>query len=438
MTALAAVGTTGESGAGIRLPAYAAPDGSFVLWNDLTTGRSRLVGSASEPFPPDLTAAWAVPRDGPRRRSVAPAEEVDGYGVFTFPYGPITMGVAESGRFDVRTYGERILDVAPVAGYKSRRILPSLIGLSVEDAALRVERVSGNFSAAHTAAFLAAAESAIARPIDVEEAWVRAVAQELQRIYNHVHVIARVAEAASQNVGLAQAHAFAEEVLRQIGATFGHRWLFGAFLPGGPRAHLDTDDRARLARTLDRKSMEFEQLWTLFQDSRTFVDRIQTTCPVSRDQAVHWGGVGPTLRATGVPWDDRLRAPVVPYTDLFLPLATESEGDALARVLVRAQEVRSSYLLLEQLLERWPKSPVDPVPPAATVGPNRGLGRVEGPSGDIVYDVSVVAGRVTAVGLRTASDANWPLFAIGMRDQVFTDFHFAWESFGLQFAETDR
>jgi Ni,Fe-hydrogenase III large subunit len=55
-----------------------------------------------------------------------------------------------------------------------------------------------------------------------------------------------------------------------------------------------------------------------------------------------------------------------------------------------------------------------------------------------VYDVTVKAGRVVSVGLRTASDANWPLFVLGMRDAVFTDFHFAWESHGITFAETDR
>lgn len=421
-----------------HIPAYLAPDRTFAIWNDLSKRRSSVEPFIPSQFPPDVEAAWTSPSAGPGERTVAPIEQVEGYGVFTFPYGPISMGVAEAGRFDVRTYGERILDLAPVAGYKSRRIPASLVGLAVEDAALQVERLVGNFSAAHVAAFLSAAESATGRSISAEAAWTRAFAQELQRIYNHLHVIARVAEAASQNVGVAQTQALAEEVLRTVGATFGHRWLFGALLPGGPVTHLGVDDRNRLRRIFDRMSDEFEQLWALFQESRTFIDRIQTTCPITREQAVHWGGVGPTLRATGVPWDDRLRAPVVPYTDLFLPLATESEGDALGRILVRAQETRSSFLLLEQILERWPKSSAEPVLPAESIAPNRGIGRVESPSGDLVYDVTISSGRVVSVGLRTASDANWPLFALGMRDAVFTDFHFAWESHGIVFAETDR
>ncbi len=428
----------GAARPGARVPAYWAPDGAVALWNDLAAGRSAVESPPASPFPEDVRSAWAVPRFDPRERAVAPRQPVEGYGVFTFPYGPVSMGVPEAGRFDVRTYGERVLELVPRVGYKSRRILASLVGLTPADAGLRVERLAGNFAAAHVSAFLAAAESAAGRAVPTRDAWVRAVAQEVQRIYNHVHVLARLAEAASQNVGLAQAHALAEEMLRVAGATFGHRWMFGALLPGGPVARLGPSDRDRLARTLDRLSEEFESLWEVFQGSRTFVDRIQTTGPVGRDEAEHWGAVGPTLRATGAAWDDRLRVPVVPYDDLFLPVAVESAGDALARLLVRVQEVRSSFLLLEQMLQRWPRAEEAPVDPAPPVGPHRGIGRVESPSGDLVYDVALRDGRVAAVGLRTASDANWPVFAVGMRSQVFTDFHFAWESFGLLFAETDR
>ena len=33
--------------------------------------------------------------------------KVEGYGVFTFPYGPVTYGVPEAGGFRLVTYGER-------------------------------------------------------------------------------------------------------------------------------------------------------------------------------------------------------------------------------------------------------------------------------------------------------------------------------------------
>ena len=417
--------------------AYAADDGTFALYNDYQDGTALLVADPRYAGSEELLATWRQTAGPDRPHALAPVPAVEGYGVFNFPYGPISMGVPEAGKFDLRTYGERVLNLSPVGGFKSRRIVDSIVGQPVLDAALRIERMAGNLSASHVAAFLAAAESAEQIEVPTVELWIRGFAQELQRVYNHVHVLARVAEAASQNVGLAQTHALAEEVLRLQGTAFGHRWLFGALLPNGPARRLERADREELARALNHLTEEFEALWALFLESRTFLDRIQATCIVSRHDAVRWGAVGPTLRATGVGWDDRLRVPSPPYTDLFLQLPHENGGDALARVGVRAAEVRASFLLLEQMLERWPSSRTATEAPSPSFAPGRGIGRVEAPSGDLVYDLTVAGGRVARVGFRSPSQANWPAFASGMRDAVFTDFHFAFESFGFAFAETD-
>lgn len=418
-------------------PSYAPKDRSFLLLNDLAAGSSVLVRSESPQALDKVTTTWLADLGPTRPHPLGPHDSVDGYGVFTFPYGPVSMGVPEAGRFDVRTYGERVLGLTPYGGFKSRRITESVVGLTVNDAALRIERMAGPVSASHVSAFLGAAESATGLEVPFLEMWVRALAQELQRVYNHIRQIARVAEAASQNVGLAQLQALAEQILRLQGDLFGHRWLFGALLPGGPARRLDRGDRRRATEQLARQVAEFEELWALLLESRTFIDRIQTTCAVPRDHAVRWGAVGPTLRASGVAWDDRLRAPVAPYGDLFVPLHLEKEGDALARILVRAEEVRGSFLLLEQLLNRWPSAGDAPVPAAPAVAEGRGLARVEAPSGDLVYDVRIAEGRLVELGFRSPSQANWPIFASGLRDGVFTDFHFAFESFGLLFAETD-
>jgi Ni,Fe-hydrogenase III large subunit len=378
---------------------------------------------------------WQTTKGHPHRIPVG--ESVEGYGVFTFPYGPVTMGVPESGAFDLRTYGERVLEIVPEVGYKHRGVAAALVGRSVPDALLRVERFAGNFSASHGAAFLRAVEIAEGIEVPESELWTRALAQELQRVYNHLHLIARIAEAASQNVGVAQAHALAEESLRLTARTFGHRWAFGALASGNPLRRLGPDDRRALGSRLRELDREFVSLWELFLSSRTFIDRIQSTATVSRADALRWGAVGPTLRASGVAWDDRLRAPTPPYTDLFVPLAQEGSGDALARVLVRQEEVRSSLLLLDQILDRWSSMRGGESAPPAPVEPGRGIARLEAPSGDLVYDVRISDGRVRSVGVRTPSQANWPLFALGMRGGVFTDFHFALESFGLVFADTD-
>ncbi|MGC2035032.1 MAG: hypothetical protein WA761_06265, partial [Thermoplasmata archaeon] len=69
--------------------------------------------------------------------------------------------------------------------------------------------------------------------------------------------------------------------------------------------------------------------------------------------------------------------------------------------------------------------------------PGRGIARSEAPSGDLIYDVQIEGDRIQRVGVRTPSQANWPLVALSLRGAVFTDFAFSLESFGSSFAETD-
>lgn len=426
----------GSSRPGSRSLAYVSPDGDLALWNDHEDHRTIAVRR------PKLSAEdlavlrnWRAGRSGPEAVSVG--DQVHGYGVFTFPYGPVAMGVAEAGGFDVRTYGERILEIEPSVGHKRRGIDEQVLGRTIEDAALWIERRVGPFALSHAAAFRFAAESAVGRAVAERELWIRALGQELQRIYNHLHVLARISDAASQNVGAAQLHALAEETLRALGATFGHRWGFGALEPRAPGRHLEATDRAALEDRLRRLGREFASLGETLFASRTFLDRIQSTGVVPAEEAVRWGAVGPTLRASSVAWDDRLRDPTVPYREMFVPLVTERGGDALARALVRREEVRGSLLLLEHLLDRWPRPGDGEVDPIPAFEPGRGIARCEGPSGDLVYDVRVADGRIRSMGIRTPSQANWPLVALSLRGAVFTDFAFSFESFGSSFAETD-
>lgn len=416
---------------------YLPKDGSFALVTDHDKHFSLLVHDPPlERIHRRFPGSRAPQAREGALRSLPQNEVVEGYGTFTFPYGPLDAGVPEAGRFDVRTYGERVLELVPVVGYKGRGIARALVGLAPVDAALQVERIAGNLSASHVSAFLSAVESAEGSPVRTEELWVRAVAQELQRMYNHIRVVAREAEAASQPVGASQTLACAEEVLRLQGRAFGHRWLFGGLLPGGPRPPIDAAWRKEVAGRIGAIASEFARLWELFGQSRIYVDRIQTTAPVKPEDALGWGAVGPTLRASGVRWDDRLFFASPPYDDLLLNLPSHEEGDALARVAVRADEVQASALLIEQMVDRWPGPSQSSVPTPA-VAPGRGLSRVEAPSGDLVYDVSLENGKLTRVDWRSPTEANFPLFSLGMRGAVFTDFHFAFESFGLVFAEID-
>lgn len=370
---------------------------------------------------------------------------VEGYGVFTFPYGPVTYGVPEAGGFKLVTYGERIVKVIPQINFKKRGVESRVVGMAPEDALLLVERSAGNFSAAYSTCFVTAVENVLGIEVTSRTRWIRAVALELERIYNHLYVFARQAEAASQNVAAAETNFLRERILRINAKYFGHRFLFGLNKIGSVSYDFTTkEEQKALLNKVREVTTQFSDLVGYFLSSRIFLDRLQNTARLSRKDALKLSSVGPAARGSAVDWDDRLAFPIEPYGDIFLEVETENDGDAMARTMVRINEVQSSMVLLEQLLDRMPPDNIDSgkIADVRPIRPNEvdfSFCRIESPSGDLIHTVQLdTERRMKFLHIRPASLVNWLPFAKSLEGNVFTDFQFAFESFGLSFADSDR
>jgi NADH-quinone oxidoreductase subunit D len=75
--------------------------------------------------------------------------------------------------------------------------------------------------------------------------------------------------------------------------------------------------------------------------------------------AIEYGMTGPILRASGIPYDLRRHAPYLCYPDLDFDVICHDEGDCWARYKVRMDEMRQSYRIVQQALERMPPGPVN-------------------------------------------------------------------------------
>jgi Ni,Fe-hydrogenase III large subunit len=371
--------------------------------------------------------------------------KVEGYGVFTFPYGPVTYGVPEAGGFKLVTYGERIVKVIPQINFKKRGVESRVVGMAPDDALLLVERSAGNFSAAYSTCFVTAVENILGLEVASRTRWIRAVALELERIYNHLYVFARQAEAASQNVAAAEANLLRERILRINAKYFGHRFFFGLNKIGGVNYDFTTkEEQKALSNKVREITTQFSNLVGYFLSSRIFLDRLQNTARLSRKDALRLSSVGPVARGSGIEWDDRLTFPIEPYGDIFLEIETESDGDTMARTMVRINEIQSSVVVLGQLLDEMPSDNIDNAKKVniSSVRPNEvdfSFCRIESPSGDLIHVVQLDRERnVKFLHIRPASLVNWLSFAKSLEGNVFTDFQFGFESFGLSFADSDR
>jgi Ni,Fe-hydrogenase III large subunit len=371
---------------------------------------------------------------------------VEGYGVFTFPYGPVTSGIPEAGGFKLITYGERIVKVIPQINFKKRGIERKVIGMRPEDALLFVERSAGNFSASYSTCFVTAIESALELEIPCRVRWIRAIAIELERIYNHLFVLGRLADAASQNVAAAETNALREQILRINAKYFHHRYLFGFNKVGGINHDLAPGEAKDLFGDIKNVIKEFSNLVSYLFSSRIFLDRLQGTAKLPKLEAQVFGAVGPSARGSGIECDDRFTYPIEPYNDIIFNIEIDNDEDTMARASVRIAEIQSSALILEQLLDRMPVGTVS----RPSLGNEHSslkqeqldrfsLCRIESPSGDLIHAVKLNSkGLIEMLHIRPSSLVNWLSFAKSLEGNVFTDFQFAFESFGLSYADSDR
>jgi Ni,Fe-hydrogenase III large subunit len=315
-----------------------------------------------------------------------------------------------------------------------------------EDALLFVERSAGNFSASYSTCFVTAIEYALELEIPCRVRWIRAVAIELERIYNHLYVLGRLTEAASQNVAAAETNALREQILRINAKYFYHRYLFGLNKVGGVNHDLALKEEKDFFKAIKNVTKEFTNLVSYLLSSRIFLDRLQGTARLSKLEAHVLGAVGPSARGSGIECDDRFTYPIEPYNDIIINIEIDNDEDTMARASVRIAEIQSSALILEQLLDKMPTGTAS--------RSNSGSGyscvrdeslegfsfcRVESPSGDLIHAVKLDhEGRIEMLHMRPSSLVNWLPFAKSLEGNVFTDFQFAFESFGLSYADSDR
>jgi len=355
-----------------------------------------------------------------------------GEGVFNFRYGPVNSGVGEAGIFNICTYGERIISANIDPSYKKRGIEEMIKGSNVKKALRLSEDICSNFAFSHSTAFLRAIENAGKLHTDTATKRIRIVALELERIYNHLFVMARLSKGASQNVLTSHLEGLFEEALRTNRRFSGSR-----FLKNLNGLHIDVSRLINVNETKSRiKNIKdkFTELYRHSLKSWNFIDRIYNTATLSKDKALDIGITGPSLRATGV--DEDLRKYERLYKD-FTP-RTEKNGDALSRMQVRAAEIIDSCEIIEEQIDKikQEKQQDNKIDLFSVSGD--GIGACESPSGLVVYFIELSEGIIENVYISTPSLFGFKAFCDSLEGHIFTDFSFALDSFGVNFADCSR
>ncbi|MGD9695050.1 MAG: NADH-quinone oxidoreductase subunit D [Thermoleophilia bacterium] len=379
------------------------------------------------------------PLDGPsltRPDAARLDRRLHGLDAFAIPYGPIRSGVFEAIQFLIESGGEDVPRLETRPFFKHRGLESRFAGLEADRAVHVAERVAGIAGVAHAAAYCGAVERALSvEPPPRAQRW-RAVLAELERLANHLDVIAKQAETTALSVGQARFQILKERVLRLQAQLTGSRFARGMLVPGGVHAEgaLGPDPLREAVAGLES---DLRRDRRMFLGTSSMTDRLIGSGRLDRRTVEEYGAVGPLARGSGLSTDARHERPYGDYRRLGVQVRTARDGDAMARVEVRFAEMTESLHIIRQAVERLRRRDGE-LRAALPAGSGFGLGWAEAPQGEVLYRVELRHGIVTRVHVASPSLRNWALFDHAFPKDVLTDFAFIEHSFGLTPAGADR
>jgi NADH-quinone oxidoreductase subunit D len=154
----------------------------------------------------------------------------------------------------------------------------------------------------------------------------------------------------------------------------------------------------------------------------TMLLRFRGVGKMTKAQALAFGAVGPTARASGVDYDVRKDDPYIAYGEIPWKVVPAPEGDVYARTVVRVGELGESLGMVRYCLEHLPDGPivVENAPKKAPVG--EVLSRYEAPRGELCHFIRTNGtDKVDRIDIRTPTLANWTSVAVALVGQNIAD-----------------
>jgi NADH-quinone oxidoreductase subunit D len=303
------------------------------------------------------------------------------------PQHPSTHGVL---RLVLKLKGEEVVDLDPVLGYLHRG----------------VEKLCENADFYHTISYLDPLEyisslfcewpavMAFEQLLDVQvprrAEYIRVLSTELLRIASHSLFMGWFALDLGGLTPILWSFIERDEIVEMLGALTGARMLFNYMRIGGVNGDLNHEFMSRLGTWMSKAGSQIDNNTKLLNENEIFVRRARGLGVVDRDPALRMCMTGPNLRATGIPFDVRRAHPYSVFPELEFDIPTRSEGDSLARYLLRVDEIRQSLRIIDQCLHQMPDGPVmAKLPRLLRPRPGRAYAAVESPRGQYsVYAMS--------------------------------------------------
>ncbi|MDH3393392.1 MAG: NADH-quinone oxidoreductase subunit D, partial [Desulfobulbaceae bacterium] len=148
---------------------------------------------------------------------------------------------------------------------------------------------------------------------------------------------------------------------------------------------------------------------TLVTKNVILMQRLKGIGIVDADMCRRYGVTGPVARGSGLNFDVRKNEPYSVYPEFDFDIPVYSEGDSMARYMVRMDEIEQSLRIVEQALQRLPDGPV-----MAEMVPKV----LKPPKGDYYHAVEAARG---SFGVRMVSDGTNTPYRMKLRSPTFSN-----------------
>ena len=373
--------------------------------------------------------------------------QVEGDGICEIPVGPVHAGIIEPGHFRFSILGENIINLETRLFYTHKGIEKLAESMTLDDALLLSERISGDECVANSTAYCQAIEKILQTSIPNRAKKIRTIFGELERVYNHVGTLGGISTDAGFAFGAARLNILKEKMMQLNESLSGSRILFGVNRIGGVRCDISDKNKKLILECIDEVSSDFDKVILFLKSKSSFMDRLKGTGIIPKKIAHDLGIVGVAARCVGIDLDTRRDHPSANYLvsnnrtpQQIMHAQIEMEkrsGDALARFEVRVNEVHDSFKIIKDSLdldgdELFSNASVIAEPYSSA------LGYAESHRGQTLHWVMLgEKNSISRYKIRTASFCNWKIIEHAVSNDIVPDFPLVNKSLDLSYSGND-
>lgn len=303
------------------------------------------------------------------------------------PIGPYHPLQEEPEFFELQVEGEKVVDITVHVGYNHRGIEKLAEGKTFDQMVFLVERICGICSTSHPIANCNATEDLIGIEIPDRAKYIRSIVGELERLHSHLLWVGLAGHFLGYNTLWMWVWKYREPILNIFEEVTGNRNHYAMMTPGGVRRDIKEEQIPHLLAILDEAEKKIGMITRAALDDPVLAARLKGIGVLTKEDAIKYGALGPTARASGIDIDVRRDEPYAAYDLVEWNVITQDEGDVFAKTVVRLLECFESIKIIRQCLDKLKVIKGEILTGIKDIPPGEGIGRHEAPRGETFHYV---------------------------------------------------